>query len=70
MLNLCTEVRFKDHGVKSLEVIDNGSGISKENYEGLGKQRFVFFGFRRAFNAAPLVQRSSTTLQSLLILRI
>ncbi|KAG8948328.1 hypothetical protein FRC04_009824 [Tulasnella sp. 424] len=29
------EVRFKDHGVKSLEVIDNGSGISKENYEGL-----------------------------------
>ncbi|KIO28268.1 hypothetical protein M407DRAFT_72044 [Tulasnella calospora MUT 4182] len=29
------EVRFKDHGVKSIEVIDNGSGISKENYEGL-----------------------------------
>lgn len=38
LLNLCTEVRFKDHGVKSLEVIDNGSGISKENYEGLGEQ--------------------------------
>jgi DNA mismatch repair protein PMS2 len=31
------EVRFKDYGLKSLEVIDNGSGIAPENYESIGK---------------------------------
>jgi signal transduction histidine kinase len=31
------EVRFKDYGLKALEVIDNGSGIAPENYESIGK---------------------------------
>jgi DNA mismatch repair protein PMS2 len=31
------EVRFKDHGLKTLEVIDNGSGIAPENYDSIGK---------------------------------
>lgn len=31
------EVRFKDYGLKVLEVIDNGSGIAPENYESIGK---------------------------------
>lgn len=29
------EVRFKDYGLKTLEVIDNGSGIAPENYESI-----------------------------------
>ncbi|KAI0272033.1 hypothetical protein BGY98DRAFT_1003906 [Russula aff. rugulosa BPL654] len=29
------EVRFKDYGLKALEVIDNGSGIAPENYESI-----------------------------------
>jgi DNA mismatch repair protein PMS2 len=32
-----TEVRFKDYGLKTLEVIDNGSGIAPENYESIGR---------------------------------
>lgn len=35
------EVRFKDYGLKSLEVIDNGSGITPENYESIGKPSFA-----------------------------
>ncbi|KAJ7330350.1 histidine kinase-like ATPase [Mycena albidolilacea] len=30
------EVRFKQYGLATIEVIDNGGGISEENYEGLG----------------------------------
>ncbi|KAJ7078992.1 hypothetical protein C8R43DRAFT_351185 [Mycena crocata] len=29
------EVRFRQHGLATVEVIDNGCGISEENYEGL-----------------------------------
>ncbi|KAJ7187290.1 hypothetical protein C8R46DRAFT_1207248 [Mycena filopes] len=29
------EVRFKQYGLSSIEVVDNGGGISEENYEGL-----------------------------------
>ncbi|KAJ6510997.1 histidine kinase-like ATPase [Mycena sanguinolenta] len=29
------EVRFKQYGLTAMEVIDNGTGISEENYEGL-----------------------------------
>ncbi|EPQ53006.1 DNA mismatch repair protein MutL [Gloeophyllum trabeum ATCC 11539] len=30
------EVRFKDYGLKSVEVIDNGSGIAPEDYDSVG----------------------------------
>lgn len=30
------EIRFKNNGLDSIEVQDNGGGISPENYEGLG----------------------------------
>jgi DNA mismatch repair protein PMS2 len=31
------EVRFRDHGLKSIEVVDNGFGISPENYDTVGE---------------------------------
>lgn len=34
---LLIEVRFKQYGVKSIEVIDNGCGIAEEDYDTLGK---------------------------------
>ena len=37
MFNL--EVRFKQSGLKSVEVIDNGSGISESDYEKIGPFR-------------------------------
>jgi len=31
------EVRFKCNGLDAIEVIDNGDGISPDNYESIGK---------------------------------
>ena len=31
------EVRFKDYGLKAIEVIDNGNGIAPDDYESIGK---------------------------------
>jgi len=31
------EVRFKDYGLKTIEVIDNGNGIAPDDYESIGK---------------------------------
>lgn len=32
-----TEIRFKNNGLDLIEVQDNGSGISPENYENIGE---------------------------------
>ena len=31
------EVRFRDHGLKTIEVVDNGSGISPDDYDSIGR---------------------------------
>ena len=33
------EVRFKHYGLKSVEIVDNGSGISESDYENIGLLR-------------------------------
>jgi hypothetical protein len=35
-LILFSEVRFKNNGLDLIEIQDNGSGISPENYENIG----------------------------------
>jgi DNA mismatch repair protein PMS2 len=35
------EVRFRNYGLDSLEVIDNGSGISPENYDSIALKHFT-----------------------------
>jgi DNA mismatch repair protein PMS2 len=32
------EIRFKDFGLKQIEVIDNGSGISPNDYSTIGRR--------------------------------
>lgn len=31
------EVRFRNHGLDAIEVIDNGTGIAPEDYESVGR---------------------------------
>ncbi|KAH9066502.1 hypothetical protein EDB87DRAFT_1586471 [Lactarius vividus] len=38
---LDAEVRFKDYGLKSIEVIDNGSGIAPEDYESIALKHYT-----------------------------
>lgn len=37
MSSAVSEVRFKNNGLDLVEVQDNGSGISPENYENVGE---------------------------------
>lgn len=36
------EVRFRDYGLKTIEVIDNGSGIAAEDYDSIGQYSSMF----------------------------
>jgi hypothetical protein len=38
-LTFYSEVRFKNNGLDLIEVQDNGTGISPENYENVGELR-------------------------------
>ena len=38
----CAEVRLKDHGLKSIEIVDNGTGIAPEDYDHVGKFEQLF----------------------------
>jgi hypothetical protein len=46
------EVRFKHYGLKSVEVVDNGSGISESDYENIGPLRSLApFAMFNMFNS-------------------
>ncbi len=34
---IVAEVRFKEHGLESIEVVDNGCGIAAADYDSVGK---------------------------------
>jgi len=34
--SLCLEIRFKQHGLKGIEVVDNGCGIVEQDHDCIG----------------------------------
>ncbi len=36
------EVRFKEHGLESIEVVDNGCGIAAADYDSVGKYYILY----------------------------
>lgn len=45
-------MRFKNHGLESIEVQDNGVGISSENYETIGNVKPITLRARNSFQTA------------------
>ena len=45
------EIRFKNYGLKSIEVIDNGSGISEIDFDNIGTIPLSLFSFMNGLNA-------------------
>lgn len=41
LLNTIPEIRFKQYGLKTIEVIDNGCGIAEEDYDNIGTHACV-----------------------------
>lgn len=41
--DLILEIRFKEFGLKSIELIDNGTGIARTNYTTVGKSSTKLF---------------------------
>ena len=41
LLTLISVIKFKNYGVDLIEVSDDGSGISPDDYDGIGETLFV-----------------------------
>lgn len=41
--SIVVEVRFKEHGLESIEVVDNGCGIAAADYDSVGKYHILRF---------------------------
>lgn len=55
------EVRFKNHGVDSIEVIDNGDGIPKGDYEGIGMSITRFLEMKKILTLDALGRKYHTS---------
>jgi DNA mismatch repair enzyme (predicted ATPase) len=67
LTRLCiSEVRFKQYGLKSIEVLDNGCGIDPGDYDSIGKYDYVLLiiGISEVTNAS--VSAEASHLQTLI----
>ena len=61
-LSFFTEVRLKEYGSDSIEVVDNGIGVEEKNYEGLSKLNICSTqAFIVSFNIVQCVALSFVT---------
>lgn len=59
---LSTEVRFKNSGLDAIEVQDNGSGISRDNYENIGRLLFTSSQRVASSNSLGLIRRQLSSI--------